>query len=146
MIEGLAAAPAGPRVTAAGGCPAGESSERSMTPMVTEGSAPNFTRIQQYTPIDTINLQKSVTLVDISNSDMKIRCLACRAAAGIAEKNTCHVSRQGVKNSNRDLNLIKKERPLALLRLHKMTKCVLRPFSPVFRFSSRFQNSQSNRV
>ena len=49
-----------------------------MVPMVTEGSAPNFTRIQQYTPIDTIKLQKSVTPVDISNSDMKVRCLEPR--------------------------------------------------------------------
>ena len=67
------------RAAARGGC-LGESSERSKVPIVTEGSAGNFTRIQQYTPIDLIKLQKSGTPVDISNSDsdMKIRCLEPR--------------------------------------------------------------------
>ena len=63
--------------TAAHGCP-GESSEQLMMPMHGEGSAANFTRIQQYTPMDTIKLQKSVAPVVFSNSDMKIRCLEPR--------------------------------------------------------------------
>jgi transportin-1 len=60
-----------------------------MMPMVTEGSAANFTRIQQYTPIDTIKLQKSVTPVVICNSDIHVYENKYGASSrGIAVKKT----------------------------------------------------------